>query len=136
VVVFAAVAQLVERLFRNQQAGGSFPPRSFMIEVVNYHTYAGPGINIRRPNILGNPFVIGKDGTREEVIEKYRVWLWQVMQNQNSDVFKEINRITQLYLAGEHVVLICCCEPDNCHGRVIKWVIEWRAEQITHSEWD
>ena len=32
---------------------------------------------IGRPSIWSNPYVIGKDGTREEVIEKYRSWLWQ-----------------------------------------------------------
>ena len=30
---------------------------------------------IGRPSIWGNPFVIGKDGTRGEVIEKYERWL-------------------------------------------------------------
>ena len=28
-------------------------------------------VNILRPSILGNPFRIGLDGTREEVIAKY-----------------------------------------------------------------
>ena len=32
-------------------------------------------IYIGRPSKWGNPFSIGKDGTREEVIEKYREWI-------------------------------------------------------------
>ena len=32
-------------------------------------------IYIGRPSRWGNPFVIGKDGTREEVVEKYRNWI-------------------------------------------------------------
>ncbi|PIW12451.1 MAG: hypothetical protein COW35_01440, partial [Candidatus Infernicultor aquiphilus] len=40
----------------------------------NYDVYIG------RPSKWGNPFTIGKDGTRSEVIEKYRIWL---MKNQN-----------------------------------------------------
>jgi len=32
---------------------------------------------IGRPSKWGNSFVIGKDGTREEVVEKYRQWVLQ-----------------------------------------------------------
>lgn len=32
-------------------------------------------VYIGRPSKFDNPFVIGPDGTREEVIEKYRNWL-------------------------------------------------------------
>lgn len=30
---------------------------------------------VGRPSVWGNPYVIGKDGTREEVIAKYREYL-------------------------------------------------------------
>lgn len=32
-------------------------------------------VYIGRPSKWGNPFVIGKDGTREEVIAKYAEWI-------------------------------------------------------------
>jgi len=32
-------------------------------------------VRIDRKSRWGNPFIIGKDGTREEVIERHRVWL-------------------------------------------------------------
>lgn len=32
-------------------------------------------VYIGRPSILGNPFTVGRDGTREEVIAKYEDWL-------------------------------------------------------------
>jgi hypothetical protein len=32
-------------------------------------------IYIGRPSVFGNPFQIGKDGTREEVIEKFKQWI-------------------------------------------------------------
>jgi hypothetical protein len=32
-------------------------------------------IYVGRPSKFGNPFVIGKDGTRQEVVNKYREWL-------------------------------------------------------------
>ncbi len=34
-------------------------------------------VYIGRPGPWGNPFVIGRDGTREQVIAKYRTWLLQ-----------------------------------------------------------
>ncbi len=36
---------------------------------------------IGRPSRLGNPFVIGQDSTREQVIELYRRWIWQQMHD-------------------------------------------------------
>lgn len=32
-------------------------------------------VYIGRPNKWGNPFVIGRDGSRAEVIAKYRAWI-------------------------------------------------------------
>jgi hypothetical protein len=54
-----------------------------MIRIENKKTYRGEGIYVGREtpgapgNVLGNPFRIGRDGTREEVVEKYRRWLWE-----------------------------------------------------------
>jgi hypothetical protein len=71
-----------------------------------YDTYIG------RPSIWGNPFAIGKDGNREEVIEKYRQWI----QTQP-------NLLAQLpTLKGK--VLGCWCHPNKCHGDVLVELIE------------
>ena len=64
-------------------------------------------VYIGRPSIWGNPFVIGKDGTREEVVEKYRRWL-----------------LTQPDLLGKIVILKgktlgCWCKPQACHGDIL-----------------
>ena len=36
-----------------------------MITIENKKTYQGDGIYIGRPSLLGNPYAIGKDGTRQ-----------------------------------------------------------------------
>jgi hypothetical protein len=64
---------------------------------------------IGRPSIWGNPYVIGKDGTREEVVEKYRSWLWQPEQTELRRQLPE--------LRGK--VLGCWCYPEACHGGVL-----------------
>lgn len=66
-----------------------------------YNVYVG------RPSKWGNPFEIGKDGTREEVIEKYREWILD-----NSDLLKDIHELKGKTLA-------CWCAPKSCHGDVL-----------------
>jgi hypothetical protein len=39
---------------------------------------------VGRPSALGNPSVVGRDGSREEVIGKYRRWLWERLQEPDS----------------------------------------------------
>ena len=68
----------------------------------------GPGcVYIGRPSRWGNPFVIGRDGTRDEVIAKYRAW-----------VLAKPDRIAAL---GERRAknLVCWCAPERCHADVL-----------------
>jgi hypothetical protein len=67
----------------------------------DYQVYIG------RPSKWGNPFEIGKDGTREEVIAKYRVWI----QTQ-----PQLLAALPL-LKGK--ILGCYCYPQACHGDVL-----------------
>lgn len=64
-------------------------------------------VYIGRPSKWGNPFAIGRDGTREEVIEKYRAWL--LGQPELLAALPE--------LKGK--VLGCWCAPQACHGDVL-----------------
>ncbi len=64
-------------------------------------------VYIGRPSKWGNPFEIGVDGTREEVIVKYREYL---LSNKNlMDSLSELRGKT----------LGCWCKPQPCHGDVI-----------------
>jgi len=65
-------------------------------------------VYIGRPGPWGNPFVIGPDGTREEVVEKYRTWLFTK---------PELIAKAKAELAGK--VLGCWCSPQACHGDVL-----------------
>ena len=80
-------------------------------EVVNvnrdqYDVYIGRG------SVWGNPFKIGVDGNRKEVIEKYRVYL------ENSDEL--LYRVHEL--KGKR--LGCHCKPKDCHGDILVDLIE------------
>jgi len=67
-------------------------------------------VRIDRQTVWGNPFVIGKDGTREQVIEKYRKW---ILQADNAHMVE----YAKATLRGK--VLGCWCAPKACHGDVL-----------------
>ena len=80
-----------------------------MILVVNlknedYDVYIGRG------SPFGNKFIIGKDGTRNEVIIKYKDWFYEKLKD------KEFRRLVY-NLKGKR--LGCFCKPKPCHGDVI-----------------
>jgi hypothetical protein len=61
---------------------------------------------VGRPTKWGNPFVLGVDGSRDEVIEKYRLWLLK------STLMDDLHE-----LQGRD--LICWCAPLRCHGDIL-----------------
>ncbi len=104
-----------------------------MITVVNRHTYKGPGLYIGRGTPLGNPYRIGEHGTREQVIEKYRVWLrgqWQA----NTPAKRELIRLARMHADGEDIFLVCSCRPLPCHADVVKDAIEKIAAAMSVSD--
>lgn len=81
--------------------------------VYNKHHYnknVVDAVYIGRGSKWGNPFVIGKDGTREEVIAKYKTWV-QLQPGMVQAIKKE--------LKGKN--LLCFCKPAKCHG---DWLLE------------
>jgi hypothetical protein len=97
----------------------------------------GIPIYVGRPSVLGNPYIIGTDGTREEVIEKYRGWLSKHMSVVGGRVWREIHRIRRLHDTGRRVVLVCWCKPAKCHADVIKEVVEslYVPDRSYSTEW-
>lgn len=89
------------------------------IIIVNKH-HGKSGEYIRRGSPLGNPFVIGKDGSREQVIAKYRVWLNEQIMRKNQAVLDELNRLGNKAIDEKGLALQCFCYPKPCHGEVIK----------------
>ena len=80
-----------------------------MCKVLNKRIHGIPrgAVYIGRPSIWGNPFVIGKDGSRDDVIAKYETWL---LGNR-----KLVDQLAAL--AGKD--LVCWCAPARCHGDVL-----------------
>lgn len=89
------------------------------VEIVNRKVYGGPGYYVGRPSILGNPFVIGPDGSRLEVIRKYEKWFKDKIENDRIANGLIIEMVRELEQTGR-LVLICWCAPLACHAEVIK----------------
>lgn len=79
---------------------------------------------------LANPFYINKDGTREEVVQKYRQWLWEQVQS-NTEAKEELNELLKSIKSRQEVKeeplkLACWCkENEKCHGDVVISCINW-----------
>jgi hypothetical protein len=65
---------------------------------------------------FANPYKIGKDGTREEVLFKYENYIANKLEN-NESLVAEL-----LSLKGKK--LGCWCYPEMCHGHVLLKLID------------
>jgi hypothetical protein len=73
---------------------------------------------IGRPSELGNPFIIGKDGTREEVVIKFKHYAVKYL-------------LEEIRALPEDAILACWCAPLDCHGNGIKEI--WEDLHDIHS---
>ena len=79
-------------------------------------------VHIDRRSRWGNIHVIGRDGTRAQVIARYRADLWR--------------RIRAGEIALENLAdlrtktLLCWCRPLPCHGDVLARAAEWAAPRL------
>lgn len=79
------------------------PPRVVNCTTAPYERFIG------RPTKWGNPFELGRDGGRVEVIRCYRQWMLAPEQ-----------RWLRVELLGlRDLVLGCYCKPLACHGDVL-----------------
>jgi hypothetical protein len=70
-------------------------------------------VYIGRPSIWGNPFIIGRDGTRADVIRKYEEW-----------IRKQPHLIERAKQELRGKVLGCWCAPAACHGDVLAMIAD------------
>jgi hypothetical protein len=82
-----------------------------MTKVVNYKKDKYD-IYIGRGSKWGNPFKIGPDGSRMEVIKKYKEYILQ-----DEELLKHLPE-----LKGK--ILGCFCKPLPCHGDVLVELVD------------
>ncbi len=68
------------------------------------------------PSPFCNPFKDGKDGTREEIIQKYEIYIREKLENSVE--------LRSMLLEMKNKKLGCWCKPLSCHGDVLIKLIE------------
>ena len=69
-------------------------------------------VYVGRPTEYGNPYVIGKDGNRDEVIDKYKRYANDRFIDHHDDFAHRV-----MYLKGKD--LVCWCAPKPCHADIL-----------------
>ena len=69
-------------------------------------------VYIGRGSKWGNKFVVGRDGSREEVIAKYKEWILKI-----DELLSSLGEL-------KDKVIGCYCKPLRCHGDVLVELIE------------
>lgn len=73
-------------------------------------------VYIGRGTPFGNPYIIGPDGSREEVIAKYKTYFYERIERDE--------RFLRQVMTLKNKVLGCHCKPLACHGDIIKDFLE------------
>lgn len=70
----------------------------------------------KSPSNFANPFKIGSDGSRDEVMTKYKKYIEAKIES------NEKLKIELLSMKGKK--LGCWCYPEKCHGEILLNLIE------------
>ena len=78
--------------------------------ILNKHVHGIPkgAYYCGRGSPLGNPFVIGRDGTRDEVCDKYDAWI------------DRQRHLIPLIASLKGRDLVCFCAPKRCHCETVR----------------
>jgi len=105
---------------------GFSPIAPFLMQIVNIKSGKPYDIYCGRGSIFGNPYEIGVDGTREQVIERYKKWFNFLLRDKR--FVDELNK-----LKGK--TLGCFCVPQKCHCEVIiEYLNKIKIEEYPHNE--
>lgn len=103
--------------------------KPLLTEVVNirdtgYDVYIGRAMGTHKDGYFGNPYRIGPDGTREEVIEKFR-WYFLGRLRLDPEYRRRILALSGLRIG-------CYCHPEKCHGDIIAEWLNQRNGYLAH----
>ena len=91
-------------------------------EEFEYAQVVNSTVLIDRRSKWGNPFKLGADRSREEVIARYREDLWRRIRAGEVSL-KDLAELDGCWLA-------CWCEPLPCHGDVLARAAAWASEVL------
>lgn len=95
--------------------------------VLNRHKLPNKAISpgtvyIGRGSMWGNPYVMGRDGDRDDVCDRYERYLEHQIA---------MGHITVEQLASLHGKdLVCFCAPLRCHGDTLVQAAAWAVKEL------
>ena len=95
-------------------------------EAFQYAHVVDNTVLIDRRTKWGNPFRLGADGDRDQVIARYRADLWRRIRA-GEVALEDLAELDGCWLA-------CHCEPLPCHGDVLARAAAWAAQKLTERE--
>ena len=91
-------------------------------EAFEYTHVVNNTVLIDRRTRWGNPWRVGRDGSRDEVIDRYRADLWRRIRAGEVSL-EELAELNGCWLA-------CWCEPEPCHGDMLARAAAWAADVL------
>ena len=86
-------------------------------EAFEYAHVVNNTVLVDRRTKWGNPWRAGHDGSRAEVIARYRADLWRRIRA-GEVALEELAALDGCWLA-------CWCDPEPCHAHVLARAAEW-----------
>lgn len=117
---------------RVDQGSTEYRPTGLKVEVLRYDPHRKQeGEYIGYPRTLAGEFRFGFDGTREEVIGKYRSWLFGEVKRKGR-AYHKLTELLGTARGGAGLALVCV-EPE--FGEVIRRCLEWmNQEDLKHGK--
>jgi hypothetical protein len=103
----------------------TYRPKTQLVNIKTYKGYKGNLVNIgrapggieKKDYSFGNPFIIGRDGTQEDVVRLFKEWFFH-------DDQRKLRDRVEHELKGK--ILACYCVPLSCHGQIYVDYINFR----------
>ena len=97
-------------------------------------TYCGRASHGWSGSDLGNPYYSSDEKRRDEMCEKYKVWLWGKIKNKTGVEWNAIRSLAILDAMDEAIKLGCWCAPKRCHTESIRNAIKWAQKELALDE--
>jgi len=81
------------------------------VQFTSNFVYIGRDFDGFKDEGFGNPFHLGKDGNRKEVLSKYRAYAIHRMQH-DPEFWARVKNLKDKTLG-------CWCKPYDCHGDIL-----------------
>jgi len=97
-----------------------------VIEIFNLHKEKSSlpyEFIVDRTTVLGNPYYMDKEHSRDEVCDFYDDYLRDKIAEKDPAIINELNRLYSVYVRYGKLRLFCWCAPERCHAETIKRVL-------------